>query len=73
VAVRLKSPMGAGVEPPPQDTNRSKQRKLIHPARAFEEALIANPRARPAEFTSIWSACASSLARPYTGPLHRLS
>jgi hypothetical protein len=43
VAVRVKSPAAAGLEPPPQDANRSKQRKLIHPARVFEEALIANP------------------------------
>src|SRR3979490_521866 len=44
VAVRVKSPAGAGAHWPPQDANRSKQRKLIQPAGAFEEALIANPR-----------------------------
>src|SRR5439155_1729457 len=44
VAVRVKSPAAAGMEPPPQDANRSKQRKLIHPTSVFEEALIANPR-----------------------------
>src|SRR5260370_39131286 len=44
VAVRVKSPAAAGLEPPPQDPNRSKQRKLIHPARVFKEALTTPPR-----------------------------
>src|SRR6266566_4806220 len=76
VAVRVKSPAAAGMEPPPQDANRSKQRKLIHPTSVFEEALKANPRkprARPAEFTSTWLRAPATLHRRYTGPLHRLS
>ena len=44
VAVRVKSLAAAGVDLPPQDANKSKQRKLIHPARVLEKALTANPR-----------------------------
>jgi hypothetical protein len=69
VVVRVKSLAAEGLEPPPQEVNRSKERKLIHPARVFEEALIANPRDRPVEFTSIWSASVSYL--PTTLPPDR--
>jgi len=44
VAVRLKSPAaGAGVEPPPQETSRSRPKKLIPRAALSEQALISNP------------------------------
>jgi hypothetical protein len=46
VAARAKSPAaGAGMEPPPQDVSRIRQRKPIHPAGFFETAFIGNPPA----------------------------
>jgi hypothetical protein len=48
VAVRLKSPGGgAGVEPPPQETSRSRPKKLIPRAALSAQALISKPRAEP--------------------------
>src|SRR3979490_1479236 len=79
VAVRLKSAIAAGAEPP-QDANSSKQTKLRHPARVFKEAFTANPRHRPAEFTSGLQnlhqpglRVPAASHRRYTGSLHKLS
>jgi hypothetical protein len=54
VAIRLKSPAGgAGFDPPPQDTSRSRQEKPILRAVLSQQSLISKPPLRSAGFTSL--------------------
>jgi hypothetical protein len=73
-AERVKSPAGPGLEPPPQELNRSKERKLIHPARAFEQGLISEPPGSACRiYVNLVRVRQLACKRRYTQPLPRLS